>query len=182
LIHHAQSQASFGLRAKRHHVPSKSLTIEQVLTLLAETPPRIAALTAGLTLAQLHAKPKRDEWSANDVLAHLRSCADVWGNCIEVIIAQDKPTIRAVNPMTWIKSTDYPKQKFQSSFRAFTAQRAALLKVLEPLAPKDWSRTATVTGAGKPLVRTVHTYAQWLARHERPHIKQIERIVKTMHS
>lgn len=38
-------------------MPDSSLTIEQVLTLLAETPQRIAALTAGLTPAQLHTAP-----------------------------------------------------------------------------------------------------------------------------
>jgi hypothetical protein len=59
-------------------------------------------------------------------------------------------------------------------------QRAGLLTILKPLPPEDWSRVATVTGAGKPLVRTVLSYAQWLARHERPHVKQIERIVFTM--
>jgi hypothetical protein len=37
-----------------------------------------------------------------------------------------------------------------------------------------------VTGAGKPLERTVLFYAQWLARHERPHVKQIERIVNPL--
>lgn len=158
----------------------KPLTIEQVLTLLAAAPPRIAAMTAGLTTAQLHAKPAPDEWSANDVLAHLRSCADVWGDCIRVILTQDNPTIRAVNPRTWVKRTDYSDQKFQSSLRAFAAQRKELLAVLTPLAPEDWSRTATVTGAGKPLVRTVLSYADWLAHHERPHLKQIERVVKTM--
>lgn len=90
-------------------MPDRSLTIEQVLTLLAQTPPRIAALTAGLTPAQLHTAPNQGEWSTNDVLAHLRSCADVWGNCIVLF------------------------------------------------------------------------YARWLALHERPHIKQVGRIVNTMH-
>ncbi len=161
-------------------MPDKPLAIEQILTMLAEAPPRIAALTAGLQPAQLHAKPNPDEWSANDVLAHLRSCADVWGSCIEVIIAQDTPTIRAVNPRTWINDTDYLEQEFQPSLDAFAAQRTGLLAVLEPLAPEAWSRAATVTGAGKPLVRTVHSYAEWLALHERPHVKQIERIVNTM--
>jgi hypothetical protein len=37
-----------------------------------------------------------------------------------------------------------------------------------------------VTGAGKILERTVLFYADWLARRERPHVKQIERIVNTM--
>ena len=155
--------------------------MEQVLTLLAETPPRIATLTAGLVPAQLHTCPSQGEWSANDVLAHLRACADMWGNCIVAIIAQEKPTLRAVNPRTWIKKTDYLEQKFRPSLRAFAAQRIDLLAVLEPLPRKDWSRSATVTGAGKPLERTVLSYAEWLATHERPHVKQIERIVNTIH-
>jgi hypothetical protein len=32
------------------------------------------------------------------------------------------------------------------------------------------------------LERTVLFYAQWLARHERPHVKQIQRIVNTASS
>ena len=158
----------------------RSLTSEQVLTLLAATPPRIAALTAGLAPAQLQTAPDDDGWSANDVLAHLRACADVWGNCIVAMIAQDTPTLRAINPRTWIRKTDYLEQEFQPSLHAFTAQRTDLLAVLEPLAPAGWSRAATITGAGKVLERTVLVYTQWLANHERSHIKQIERIVSTL--
>src|SRR5437868_3301754 len=126
-------------------MPNKSLAIEQILTILAETPPRIGTLTTGLVEAQLHTTPKHNEWSANDVLAHLRSCADVWGNCIVAIIAQDRPTLRAVNPRTWIKQTDYLEQEFQPSLHAFATQRIDLLAVLEPLAPEGWARSATVT-------------------------------------
>lgn len=158
----------------------RSPAIEQVLTLLAETPAQIAATTAGLTPAQLHAIPGPDEWSANDVLAHLRSCADVWGGCIKTMLNQDAPAIRAVSPRTWIRSTNYPDEQFRQSFRAFAAQRADLLTVLEPLGPKGWSRTATVTGAGKVLTWTVLSYAERLAAHERHHLEQFARIAHTM--
>jgi|SRR5437660_9774963 len=158
----------------------KPLTTEQILTLLAATPHRLAALTADLSPAQLHTAPTGDEWSANDVLAHLRACADVWGNCIMTIIAGDKPTLRAINPRTWIKQTDYLELEFQPSLRSFAQQRAELLAVLEPLSHEGWSRSATVKGAGKVLERTVLFYVQWLAGHERPHVKQIERIVSTI--
>jgi DinB superfamily len=158
------------------------LEIEQVLTLLAESPPRIAALTAGLAPAELRTRPNRDDWSANDVLAHLRSCADMWGKCIAAMIAEDRPTLRAVNPRTWIKSTNYPELEFRPSLRSFARQRADLMAVLEPLPREGWSRSATVTGAGNVLVRTVHFYAQWLARHERTHVKQVGRIVNAMHA
>ena len=161
-------------------MPGRSLTIEQVLTLLAETPPRLETLTAGLAPSQLHTSPTPDEWSANDVLAHLRACADVWGDCIAAIIAEERPTLRAVNPRTWITQTNYPNLEFRPSLRAFATQRTELLVVLEPLPPEGWSRAATVTGAGKTLERTVLFYARWLAEHERPHIKQIALIITTM--
>jgi len=89
-------------------VPNKSLSIEQILTILAETPPRIAVLTAGLVPAPLHTAPSRNGWSANDVLAHLRARNDVWGNYMLAIIAEDRPTLRGVNPRAWIKKTDCP--------------------------------------------------------------------------
>jgi hypothetical protein len=152
-----------------------------VLTLLRQTPTRLATLTAGLTAAQLRTAPAPDEWSANEVLAHLRACADVRGGCIGPILAEDTPTLRAINPLTWIKTTDYLDLDFRSSLSAFTTQRAELLAVLDPLPPEGWSRAAIVTGAGKPLTRTVLFYAQWLARHERPHVKQVEHIVTTLH-
>lgn len=156
---------------------SGAFTIERALTLLAEAPSRIATLTDGLEPAQLRTAPSRDEWSANDVLAHLRACADMWGGYMRTILAEDRPTIRAVNPRTWINETDYPDLEFQPSLRAFATQRAELLAVLEPLLPGDWSRAATVTAVGRPLQRTVLDYAERMARHERPHVRQIEGIV-----
>jgi hypothetical protein len=66
------------------------------------------------------------------------------------------------------------------SFRAFAAQRADLLMVLTSLAPDAWSRTATVTGPGKPHTVTVLSYAERLAVHERRHLEQFARIATVM--
>jgi hypothetical protein len=60
----------------------KPLTIDQVLTQLEEQPKAIAALTTCLPQARLHRPASPGEWSVNDVLAHLRSCADMWGKYI----------------------------------------------------------------------------------------------------
>jgi hypothetical protein len=157
-------------------MPNTSLSIAQILAVLEATPTRIAELTAGLTEAQLHAPPTAGEWSITEVLAHLRACGDVWGNSIVTMLKQDRPTIRAINPRTWITGTHYLEQQFRPSFHAFTAQRAELLAILRPLRAKSWARSATVTGAGKPLELSVQSYAQRMARHERPHLKQIKHI------
>jgi len=129
--------------------------------------------------ARLQTVPDGDEWSPSDVLAHMRSCADVWGDSVRTILAENEPTIRAINPRTWIKQTNYPDLAFGPSFRSFTKQRAGLLEVLHSLPPKAWTRAATVTGAGKPLHLTVHHYVERLAVHERAHVRQIERMLAT---
>jgi hypothetical protein len=158
----------------------RTLPTHEILDILTRTPQRIAGLTAGLPPALLHTPPGPGEWSANDVLAHLRSCADVWGGCIDRILAEDEPTLRAVDPRTHMRQTGYPELDFQPSLEAYTAQRRALLAVLASLPPHAWSRDALATGAGKPLIRTVHAYAQWMAVHERPHTRQIERTVAAL--
>ena len=163
-------------------MPRQPLAIEQVLILLAEASPRIAALTDGLSAEQLRTAPAPGEWSATGILAHLRACADVWGDCIARIIDEDRPTLRAMDPRTWMERTDYPDLAFAPSFAAFTAQRAGLLTTLHSLPADDWSRAATVTGAGRPLERTVHSYTQWLATHERTHLRQIQRTVDVVHA
>jgi hypothetical protein len=48
------------------------LSIEQIPTALAETSSRLAKLTAVLSPARLQTRPSPDEWSLNDILAHLR--------------------------------------------------------------------------------------------------------------
>jgi DinB family protein len=169
--------AAKALARKMYVVYDRELTVDQILAQLAEQPKAIAALTAGLPRARLQGSPSRGEWSINDVLAHLRSCSDMWGKYIATIIAEDRPTIRAMNPTTWIKSTNYPELEFAPSLRAFTKQRAELLALLRPLPRAGWSRSATVTGAGMPRERTVLEYARRLANHERSHVKHIARIV-----
>lgn len=64
-------------------------SIGEVLSRLAEQPKEIAGLTAGLPGARLRRSSGRDEWSVNDVLAHLRSCSDMWGLYMATIVRDD---------------------------------------------------------------------------------------------
>jgi uncharacterized damage-inducible protein DinB len=136
-------------------VYDKPLSIEQNLKMLAAAASVVANLVEGLSLAQLAAHPEPGEWSVRDVLAHLRACSDMWGNCIVKNIQEDHPTFKAINPTTWIKSANYLELEFRPSLKSFTIQRAELVAELKPLSFEGWSRMATVTGAGKFRERAV---------------------------
>ncbi len=142
--------------------------------MVREAPSQIEHVTADLAPAQLVTPPADGEWSVNEVLAHLRACSDMWG-AAAMSIATGTTELRAVNPRTWMTSTDYLDQPFHASFEAYRAQRDDLVAFLEALPFELWSNAARVTGAGKPLRRTVHSYASSIALHERPHLKQIRR-------
>lgn len=161
-------------------MPRTLVSIEELTGILRETPSRLDALAEGLAAPHLRTAPEPGAWSANDVLAHLRSCADMWGDAMARIIAEGHPTIRAVNPRAWIKQTDYPDLDYRDSLRAFTAQRAQLLELLEPLAADMWARAATITGAGPRFERTLHYYGDWMAVHERVHVKQVQQTVEAV--
>ena len=157
-----------------------SADIEQVLALLAETPQRLAVLAGEYAPAQLQAAPDQDTWSANAILAHLRSCADVWGKSIQAMLAEDNPTLRYVSPRTWIRKTKYLDQDFHTSFQAFAQQRAELLAALNGLAVEDWARAAIFTGTVSGRNQTVFSYTRRIVEHERPHLDQMESVLSTI--
>jgi len=159
---------------------ARDLTIEEIMAILRTTVPALGELTGGVAARRLQTPPD-EGWSVNDVLAHLRACHDVLGGSMLRILREDHPAWKGMNPRTWIKHTDYPEWKFGPAFEAFRTQRAELLVVLEPLPHAAWERTATVTGmVGDVYERSARYYGDWMARHERGHVKHIDRILKAV--
>lgn len=143
--------------------------------MLAEHPKRIGTATKGVASRRLRAERILGEWSAVDILAHLRACADARGDIIPEILSGERRSLRAIDPRKLIERTNYRELDFATSFRAFARQRARLVRLLRSLPREAWSRSATFTGFGTPRERSVHFYAQWIVRHERAHVRHIER-------
>jgi len=148
--------------------------IQEYLGLLAKTPSRIKTIMKDADPARLHFRSDNKTWSANDILAHLRSCADVWGASIDRMLAEENPTVPYRHPRQWIKKTDYRELPFHESFQAFTTQRKKLLTVLKRLSFEDWSRAAIIKGRE----HTVFTQVRRMAMHENVHCEQIESLLQ----
>jgi hypothetical protein len=118
------------------------------------------------------------EWSATDVLAHLRSCADVCADVIPRILASDRPTLNVIGPRALIETTNYRELDFATSLRAFLRQRERLLKLLGGMPRSQWPRSAVIVDRGRRRERTVTDFTDWLSRHERRHVEQFERFAR----
>lgn len=150
---------------------------QAVLDVLSETPKQIARISRGRSDQQLHHKPAADAWSAQEIVAHLRACADVWGRSIDRMLAEDHPTIRYVSPRGWIRKTDYLQQSFGDTLRAFAQKRAALVGTLSKLGASGWARGATFTATALGREATVLSYATRITDHEVRHLDQLRRTV-----
>lgn len=157
----------------------KASEIRAVLTLLSETPRQIARIARGLSERQLHRQPEAEAWSAQEIVAHLRACAEVWGRSIERMLAEDDPAIRYVSPRGWIRKTDYLEQAFRDTLKGFSERRAELVTTLATLPPSAWTRGATFTGTTLGRGGTVFSYATRIVDHEVRHLDQLRRTVKS---
>lgn len=152
--------------------------IQDLLSLLTQTPSRISTTTLGLGNTRLTYQPEDAAWSANDILAHLRSCADVWGKSILAMISHEHPTLHYVSSRTWIRKTNYLSLEFHDSLVIFTRQRNDLLQSLRALAIDEWLRGATFTGTTRRREQTIMDYARRMAQHEGEHCEQLEQLLR----
>ena len=138
---------------------------------------RIEAAATRLRAEQLPARPAEGAWSANEVLWHVRACADVYGEQVARIVEEDQPRWRHVSPRARMKRTRYDELPFADSFAAFRHQRIELVERLERLPGEAWKRFAFVrTEKGEAPVSLLQRLSV-MAQHEAVHCDQFEALV-----
>jgi uncharacterized protein YukE len=158
----------------------KQTEVEETIQMLEQTPGFIESLIATSDTLILNTKPDADSWSLQEILSHLRACADVWGNSIERMLKEDSPTLRYVSPRSVMKKPKYALPSFDESFKEFKDQRARLLSVLKSLANKAWQRQGTFTGTTRGKHQTVYSYAKRIAEHEHHHYPQLNQTIQVV--
>jgi hypothetical protein len=150
---------------------------DSVMEILRTTVPLLDELTRGVSQRRLSMVTDYG-WSVNDQLAHLRACHDVLGGNMLRIVREDHPSWKGMSPRAWQQQTDYFEWIFAPALEVFRAQRSELLEVLEPLVPEGWERTASVWAPpGVVYEYSTLYYGDWMARHERSHLRHMARIL-----
>jgi hypothetical protein len=139
------------------------------------TPHRIAASSAGLDNARLSEAPAPGEWSALEILNHLRACEEVWMHSVHAMLAHDNPRLQEIHPRQWIKTLNpYTTQTFSNCLQVFTLRREALLITLSALSPADWAREGRID----QKTHTVYSHMRRMVQHENTHCDEIDALLK----
>jgi hypothetical protein len=144
-----------------------------MLARMAATPTRIAAACGARTEAQLRAAPTENEWSAAEILAHLRAADDILAYRAYMMLVRDNPPLPVFDERRWAAVAGYAQLDPHESLRAFTLRRTELLAMLRAAAPDDWQRTGVHEQRGAV---TILDMLRVLVEHEEEHCAQLEAI------
>jgi uncharacterized damage-inducible protein DinB len=149
--------------------------IAELMTLAKATPRRLAASSAGLDNVRLTQPPAPGEWSALEILNHLRACEEVWMHSVHAMLAHEKPRLQEIHPRKWIKTLNpYTTQSFADGLQVFTLRREAFLNILRGLSASDWARESSIDRK----THTVYSHMRHMVQHESEHCDETDVLLK----
>jgi FMN phosphatase YigB (HAD superfamily) len=151
-------------------------TSTALLAVLRSTPAALSTLCRQPNV-ELERRPAEAEWSAGEVLCHLRDVdTDVNLLRLRKVISERNPFIPGQETDQWADERQYC---FQDAFQAladFTHARLELLSLLENLPPDSWDRRARHAIFGPTNLREL---VNIIAGHDILHVQQVFRALKS---
>ena len=147
-------------------------TRRQLIARYREGPVRIEAALAGISEAELDARPAPGEWTAREIVHHLADSEAASLIRLRRLLAEDAPHIVGYDQDDYVRRFSYPGRPIAASLLVFTGVRAANAELLAQMTEADWQRTGTHSEAGAyPITYWLDVYAA----HAHDHADQIRR-------
>jgi len=147
---------------------------KQPLAVQAATPKRLERLIKGIPTSKLRKRPAPDNWSVNEILAHMADTEIAGGFRVRLILgAPGTPTV-AFDQDAWVTSGHYEKRDPRKSLEQFRVLREANLALLKSLTPEQWKHYGMHSERGQ---ETVEHITRMFAGHDLNHVQQIEQIL-----
>lgn len=147
--------------------------IQLVLSVLADAPARLQALSEVLSPDQLSQPLGPGERTPVEVLAHLINTEALTADSIYLALMLKKPLLHKIHAERDLgKLLRLDQYTYQELLFYFAFRRKMLLNVLEPLTDKQWART--VQEKDKQRQESVYWRARGQALHELEHLIDME--------
>jgi hypothetical protein len=148
--------------------------VKEILRLLAETPVQLEKLSKGVSDKQLREPLGKGERSFVQALAHILNCEARTTEAIQLALLANEPAFTPIHAERDLgKLLQYETFPFDELLAYFKFRRKVLLRALESLTEKKWSRV--VREEGKQRKESVYWQARGQALHELEHVQDLER-------
>jgi len=138
---------------------------------IAQTAPKLAALSTQLGAAGVERSLAPGKWSVREIVCHLADCEIVFAFRLRQALAEPDHVIQPFDQDHWSKP--YAKMTAQAALDTFTAVRRWNVALLDTLSSADFARTLSHPERG---AMTLQTIVDTMGGHDLNHLAQIETI------
>ena len=147
------------------------------LSVLEETPAALRGAVVGLSGAAVRRPEAEGKWSVLQVLEHLVDSETVYGYRLRAILTEDEPELAGYDQDRWAERLRYDAGDLEEALETFAVLRRRTLRLFRTLGADEWERVGRHSERGRESVRHI---AKLLAAHDLVHLRQIERIRRTV--
>ena len=170
----------------------RGLSVNDRLSRLERTPDELGKAITGKSAAELARRPDARNWSATEIVCHLRDVEELFQGRFHMILAIDEPQIltfsatpsnlspwriggqigHPLDPDRWTEERQYLRNDAREALAALRRRRTEVLTLLRSLSPAEWQRGGIHLSRGRlPLA----DWAASLAGHDDNHLDQLQR-------
>jgi uncharacterized damage-inducible protein DinB len=147
-------------------------TLDEQLARMERTVNDYAAVVKNVSDAQLTKRPDPKNWSAKEVVCHVRDIEESFMMRFLSIMAMDDPKFLPVEPDRWAVDRQYQRNDVQEALAAFKTRREETLRFLRGLKAEQWERGGIHATRGR---MTLKDFVELMAWHDDNHLDQLKR-------
>jgi hypothetical protein len=147
-------------------------SVEEQMARMEQTADDFAAAIKGVAEPALSKRPDPKNWSAREVVCHIRDTEESFMIRFQSILAMDEPKFLPVEPDRWATERQYLRNDAGEALAAFRGRRKECLAFLRGLKPEQWERGGIHATRGR---MTVKDFVALMAWHDDNHLDQLKR-------
>ena len=142
-----------------------------LLEFLKDTPNKLANLTDGLADDEIRLKNSAAEFSALEIICHLRDLElQGYTERIRRILAEADPVLADFDGARVAAESSYNSEQPGVALQAFQTARSENIKLLQALTGVDLEREGTLAGVGKITLKRL---AELIREHDEGHLEDL---------
>ncbi len=148
--------------------------LQELTSLLEETPHIVEHLIAGLTVEDLMRKPSGKEFSIVEHVCHLRDIEqEGYKARINRLLSEDEPFLPDIDGDRLAQERDYNSQNPGSALDAFLSARENNVRTIRNLTADQFNRSGTLENVGRV---TLEGLLVMIREHDQSHLKELKNL------
>ena len=142
------------------------MSTEQLISEYLAGPRLLRDAVAGMSDAQLDARPIAGKWTTRQVVCHLADFEPIYADRMKRVIAEDRPTFFGGDPDLFAAGLAYEKRHVADELDLIDAVRRSMGAILQQLSPEAFQREGVHSEAGPlPLAELLRRITNHVPHH-----------------